>query len=168
MKKILFFILILFTAMAVSACGTSYMGKQVKKDMTRRIQTPTGKNHRYTLDHLVVDYDYTAHPDQQLIVIKGTVDDRQQDAQAHFVQDAGWILKEAYLDIYFLDAERRVVASCREDFPPGHFAFPYPFEVKCPFRPEFQHAALSYLYRYVKYSRVGEVEKLYQHRLDIE
>jgi len=167
MKKFLLFIFILFAGIAVSACGTSYMGKQVKKDMTRRIQTPTGKNHRYTLDHLVVDYKYTAYPGQQLIIIKGTVDDRQQDAQAHFVQDT-WTLEEAYLDIYFLNSDRKVTDVCRKVFPPGHFAFPYPFEMNCPYKPEYQYAAPAYKYKYVKYRPRAKAEKIYQHRLDIE
>ena len=147
MRKIFFFIILAFISFALTACANPYLGKRVKKDMTRKIQTPTGKNHRYTLNHLIVDYRYTVNPALQTIIIKGTIDDRQQDAQAHFVQDGGWKLDEAYLDIYFLNAERIAVDYCREKFPPGHFAFPYPFEVTCQYSPEYRHAALSYVYK---------------------
>ncbi|MCJ7772254.1 MAG: hypothetical protein MUP22_03860 [Desulfobacterales bacterium] len=168
MKKNFFFIIMVLITFTVTGCGNSYLGKQVKSDMTRKIQTPSGKNHRYTLNHFIVDYNYTTYPGQQMIIIRGTIDDRQQDAQAHFVQDAGWILEEAYLDIYFLNADRRAVDFCRKSFPLGHFAFPYPFEVKCSYNPSYQHASLSYKYKYVKYPPGGKVDKIYQHILDIE
>jgi len=144
------------------------MGKIVKKDMTRAIQTSGGKKHHYVLDQLIVDYSYTIDPGQQLITIKGTIDDRQQDPQAHFVQDSGWTLEEAYLDIFFLSADRRVLDSCRKPFPLGHFAFPYPFEVTCAYNPLYKNAAVAYKYKYVTYPRGGKVEKVYQHRLDIQ
>lgn len=168
MEKTLFFFTILLMAFTFIACGNSYMGKIVKKDMTRKIQTPSGKHNRYTLNHLIVDYNYTVDPGQNLIMIRGTIDDRQQDAQAHFVQDAGWTLEEAYLNIYFLNDQRRAVDICRKKFPLGHFAFPYPFEVECRFNPSYRHAALAYKYKYVKYPPGGKVEKFYQHILDIE
>jgi hypothetical protein len=168
MKKNFLFIMIVLITCAITACGNPYSGKIVKKDMVRQIQSPSGKNHRYILNHLIVDYKYTTLPDQQLIIIKGTIDDRQQDAQAHFVQDAGWTLEEAHLDIYFLDADRRAIDSCRKSFPLGHFAFPYPFEVTCRYTPAYCHAALSYKYKYTNYTSKGKAEKIYHHRLDIE
>ena len=168
MKKILFVINILLITSTFIACGNPYMGKLVKKDMARKIQTPSGKNHRYTLNHLIVDYSYTTYPEQQIMIIRGTIDDRQQDAYAHFVQDAGWKLEEAYLDIYFLNDQRRAVDYCRKNFPLGHFAFPYPFEAKCNYNPSYRHIALAYKYKYVKYPPGGKVEKIYQHILDIE
>ncbi len=136
--------------------------------MTRAIQTPGGKNHKYTLNHLIVDYDYTIYPEQQKIILRGKVDDRQQDAQAHFVQDAGWTLEEAYLDIYFLNADRKTVDFCRKSFPLGHFAFPYPFEATCSYNSLYKYAALAYKYKYAKYPSGGKVEKIYEHVLDIE
>lgn len=168
MKKILSCSIILFMALTFIACGNSYIGKIVKKDMTRQITTPSGKNHRYTLNHLIVDYSYTTYPGQQMMIIRGTIDDRQQDAYAHFVQDAGWTPEEAYLDIYFLNDQRRAINYCRKNFPLGHFAFPYPFEAKCSYNPSYSHAALAYKYKYVKYPPGGKVEKIYQHILDIE
>ena len=168
MKKIFYLILIFFLTFTLTACGNTYIGKIVKKDMTRKFQTPTGKNHRYTLSHLIVNYNYKIDPAQQSISIKGTVDDRQQDSQAHFVQDAGWTLQEAYLDIYFLNAKRIAVDVCRKNFPPGHFAFPYPFEATCRYSPEYRYAALSYMYKYIKYGKKAKAQKIYQHRLDIQ
>ncbi|MBW2366233.1 MAG: hypothetical protein JRF25_14725, partial [Deltaproteobacteria bacterium] len=76
MKKILFFVTILFMAFTFIACANPYIGKLVKKDMTRKIQTPSGKNHRFILNHLIVDYNYSTYPDQQMIIVKGTMDDR--------------------------------------------------------------------------------------------
>jgi len=169
MKKILFFTTIVFMVFTFIACGNPYMGKIVKKDMTRKITTPSGKNHHYVLNHIIVDYNYTTDPAQQIIIIKGTIDDRQQDAQAHLVQGGGWTLKEAYLDIYFENAERRVVGVCHKAFPPGHFTFPYPFTAKCHYSPDYRHAALSYRYKYIQYEGgSSEVVKLYEHKLDIE
>jgi hypothetical protein len=170
MKKNLFFVAILFTTVICFACGNPYMGKLVKKDMTRKIQTPSGKNHRFTLNHIIVDYNYTVFPEQQMIILKGTIDDRQQDAQAHLVQGASWTLKEAYLDIYFQNAERRVIDYCRKAFAPGsHFAFPYPFTAKCRYNPSYRYAALAYWYKYLQYEGgSSEVVKIYEHKLDIK
>ena len=169
MKKTLFVITILFMAFTLIACANPYIGKLVKKDMTRKIQTPSGKNHRYTLNHIIVDYNYTVYPEKQMIIIKGTIDDRQQDAHAHLVQGDNWKLKEAYLDIYFQNAERRVVDFCRKEFPLGHFAFPYPFGAKCRYSPDYRHAALAYKYKYVQYEGgSSEVVKMYEHKLDIK
>lgn len=169
MKKSLFATVMVFMVFTFIACGNPYLGKIVKKDMTRPITTPSGENHRYVLNHLIVNYTYTTFPEQQMIILRGEMDDRQQDAQAHFVQDGGWTLKEAYLDIYFLNAEKRSVDFCRKVFPPGHFAFPHPFEAKCRYRPDYQYAAVSYTYKYVQYAGgVSEVIKIYEHKLDIE
>ncbi|MCJ7772255.1 MAG: hypothetical protein MUP22_03865 [Desulfobacterales bacterium] len=169
MKKIFFFFAIGFMVFTFIACGNPYMGKIVKKDMTRAITTPSGKNHHYVLNHIIVDYNYTRFPEQALIVIKGTIDDRQQDAQAHLVQGGGWTLKEAYLDIYFENSERRVVDFCRKAFPAGHFSFPYPFTAKCRYSPDYRYAALSYRYKYIQYEGgSSEVVKMYEHKLDIE
>ncbi|MBW2365613.1 MAG: hypothetical protein JRF25_11250, partial [Deltaproteobacteria bacterium] len=130
--------------------------------------TPSGKNHRFILNHLIVDYNYSTYPDQQMIIVKGTMDDRQQDAQAHFVK-SDWDLKEAHLDIYFLNAERKVVDYCIKNFPLGHFALPYPFEKKCRFNPSYRNIALAYKYKYVQFAGgSSEVVKIYQHRLDIK
>jgi hypothetical protein len=167
MKKIIFFILTLFLALTLTACANPYIGKTVRKDTIRKIYTPTGKNHRYILSHLVLDYTYTAIPDQQIIIIKGTVDDRHEDMQAHFVQNEA-TLEEAYLDIYFLDANRTVVDVCRKTFPLGHLSLPYPFEMKCHYTPEYQYATPFYKYKYTMYTPKGKAEKIYIHRLDIE
>ena len=164
MKKSLFIITILFMAFTFIACGNPYMGKLVKKDMTQKIITPSGKNHHFTLNHIRVDYNYSIYPEQQMIILKGTIDDRQQDAQSHFVK-SGWDLKESHLDMYYLNAERRVVDFCVKNFPLGHFTFPYPFEAKCRFSPTYQYIALSYKYKYVNSENVV---KIYEHRLDVE
>ena len=169
MKKIVFVIAVLFLAFTCMACGNPYIGKIVKKDMTRKLETPSGKNHHYVLNHIIVDYSYTRYPAQQMMLLQGTIDDRQQDAQAHLVQDSNWTLKEAYLDIYLLNSERRVVDYCRKGFPPGHFAFPYPFKAKCRYSPDYIYTAPAYFYKYIQYEGgSSEVVKIYEHRLDIE
>lgn len=169
MKRILLLMAILFLSFTFLACGNPYMGKQVKKNMTRAIQTPSGKKHHYVLNHIKVDYDYTTYPAQGVILIRGKIDDRQQDAQAHLVQGGGWTLNEAYLDFYFLNAERRVVNYCRKAFARSHFAFPYPFEAKCRYSPDYRYVAPAYRYKYIQYEGgSSEVVKMYEHRLDIK
>jgi len=167
MKKNILPIMFLLLAFSFTACGNAYMGKVIQKNMTREIQHSGEKYHRYVLDHLVLDYTYSVLPNQQLINIKGTIDDRQQDPNAHFVQDE-WTLKEAYLDIYFLNADRKAIDVCRKNFPLGHFAFPYPFEVQCRYSPEYKFAAPTYRYKYTKYTSKGKADKIYYHRLETE
>jgi len=164
MKKFLPLIAIFIACFTFIACGNPYMGKLVKKDMARKIMLPSGKNHHFTLNHVWVDYDYSTYPEKQMIILKGKINDRQQDAQSHFVK-SGWDLRESHLDIYFLNAEKRVVDYCIKNFPLGHFVFPYPFSAKCRFNPEYRYIALSYLYKYVNSENAV---KIYQHRLDVE
>jgi hypothetical protein len=166
MKKNLFFITLLFMAFSLIACGNPYMGRLVKKDMTQKINPINNKKHHYVLNHIVVDYDYTIYPEHHAIVLQGTMDDRQQDAQAHFVSGGGWTLAESYLDIYFLNTDRRVTDFCRKSFPLGPFVFPYRLKAKCRFNSEYQYIALSYKYKYTQHG--GDVIKIYEHRLDIE
>jgi len=169
MKKILLISAVFFVTFTCFACGNPYMGRLVKKDMTRKILAPGSKKHHYVLNHIIVDYKYSTYPEQQMILIQGTIDDRQQDAQAHFVQGSNWTLAEAYIDIYFENSERRVVDYCRKHFPPGYFAFPYPFTAKCRYQPNYKYAAVSYWYKYIQSGGgLSEIVKIYEHKLDIE
>lgn len=167
MKKIVLFIYIIFFALLLTSCTNPYIGKTVRKNSIRKIYIPTGENHHYVLNHVILDYTYTVIEDQQIVIIKGTVDERYQDMQAHFVQNQA-TLEEAYLDIYFLNASRTVVDVCRKSFPLGHFALPYPFEMKCKYTPEYKYATPFYKYKYTMYTPKGKAEKAYYHRLDIE
>lgn len=146
-------------------CGNPHMGKLVKKDMSQQLTTPTGQHHHFILTHIVVDYNYSIYPERQMIILEGSVDDRQQDAQAHFVGE-GWDLAESHLDIYFLNAEHRVVDYCIKKFPLGDFTFPYNFKAKCRYNSNYRYAALAYKY---KYNKEGfDIIKVYEHPLDIE
>jgi len=79
-------------------------------------------------------------------------------------------LKECYLDIYFLDMNRKVLCAHRIYITPSPIIrFPIPFKTEYPFQAEYRYIALAYKFVFTSVTPQGSnVEKIYTHELDIE
>jgi len=134
MKKVLCPIIIGF----LFACAHPQIGKQLPPGNYERI---SGLNHHTVmLKHLTIEFDHSINQVKNTITFDGVVRFRKDQ-----LDSAGWELNELWIEVYFLDRNRKVInvkSFCL--MPMRNILEPIPFKKTFPYDSRYSFVTFAY------------------------